>query len=882
MRDAQPSTIYLKDYQVPDYLIDKTALRFELGEAHTEVSATLSLRRNPDAVPGSPPLRLHGTELELLSLSIDGRVLAEGDWRQEGEELVIAEVPEQFSLHCVTRIYPQNNTSLEGLYKSSGMFCTQCEAEGFRKITYYLDRPDVMAEFEVEILADKGHYPVLLSNGNCVLTETLADGRHRSVWHDPFPNPAYLFALVAGKLSRISDRYTTMSGRDVDLHIYVEDKDLDKCDHAMASLKNAMRWDEEVYGREYDLELFNIVAVDDFNMGAMENKSLNIFNTSCVLAKPETTTDAGFQRVEGVVAHEYFHNWSGNRVTCRDWFQLSLKEGFTVFRDAAFSADMGSPTVKRVEDVTLLRTAQFAEDAGPMAHPVRPDSFIEISNFYTVTIYEKGAEVVRMIHTLLGPERFRAGSDLYFDRHDGQAVTCEDFVVAMEDASGVDLGQFRRWYSQAGTPRLTVAGTYDEQAQTYTLTVEQHCPPTPGQPEKLPLHIPLAMALLGDAGQLPLQLQGEAANVERSDNTEQVLNVTEARQQFVFEKVIEAPVPSLLRGFSAPVKLEMDYRREDLLRIMRVDGDGFCRWDASQQLGLMEIRAAMQALSAGQAVAVGDDYVDACRGLLGDESLDPAMVALMLRLPSEAYLAELISPVDVQAIHAAREAVRRCLADALTDSLLAAYRRCESNEVYQASAEQIARRSLKNTALAYLMLTGEGAALAQAQFENSRNMTDRLAALTAIVNSEMTYKSQALQTFYQDWQHEPLVINQWFQVQAMCSLPGTLDRVKELMQHPAFDIGNPNKVRALIGAFCGQNAVNFHREDGAGYAFLADQVLGLNRRNPQIASRLLGPLSKWRKYLPEVQTKMKAELERILAEPELSSDVYEVVSKSLS
>ena len=882
MRDAQPSTIYLKDYQVPDYLIDKTALRFELGETYTEVSATLNLRRNPDAGPGSPPLRLHGTELELLSLAIDGRALVEGDWCQEGEELVIAEVPEHFSLHCVTRIYPQNNTSLEGLYKSSGMFCTQCEAEGFRKITYYLDRPDVMAEFEVEILADKGKYPVLLSNGNCVLTETLDDGRHRSVWHDPFPKPAYLFALVAGKLSRISDRFTTMSGREVDLHIYVEDKDLDKCDHAMDSLKNAMRWDEDVYGREYDLELFNIVAVDDFNMGAMENKSLNIFNTSCVLAKPETTTDAGFQRVEGVVAHEYFHNWSGNRVTCRDWFQLSLKEGFTVFRDAVFSADMGSPTVKRVEDVTLLRTAQFAEDAGPMAHPVRPDSFIEISNFYTVTIYEKGAEVVRMIHTLLGAERFRAGSDLYFDRHDGQAVTCEDFVVAMEDASGVDLTQFRRWYSQAGTPRLTVSGSYDEQAQTYTLTVEQHCPPTPGQPEKLPLHIPLAVALLGDAGQLPLQLQGEPANVESSDNTELVLNVTDARQQFVFEKVIEAPVPSLLRGFSAPVKLEMDYRREDLLRIMRVDGDGFCRWDASQQLGLMEIRAAMNALSAGQAVEVGDDYVEACRGLLGDVSLDPAMVALMLRLPSEAYLAELISPVDVQAIHTAREAVRGCLASALSESLLAAYRRCESDDTYQASAEQIARRSLKNTALAYLMLTDEGAALAQTQFEDSHNMTDRLAALTAIVNSEVPYKSQALQTFYQDWQHEPLVINQWFQVQAMCSLPGTLDRVKELMQHPAFDIGNPNKVRALIGAFCGQNAVNFHREDGAGYAFLADQVLGLNRRNPQIASRLLGPLSKWRKYLPGVQVKMKAELERILAEPELSSDVYEVVSKSLS
>jgi aminopeptidase N len=883
MRDAQPSTIFLSDYRVPEFLIDSTTLKFELGETNSIVRSVLELRRNPESDAQDAPLQLHGTELELVSLSIDGRELAPSEWSQSGEQLSIAKVPAAFSLSCETRIRPQDNTSLEGLYKSSGMFCTQCEAEGFRKITYYLDRPDVMSVFTVEIVADQSRYPVLLSNGNLVATETLADGFHKTVWQDPFPKPAYLFALVAGKLSVVEDQFITSSGRSVDLKIYVEEKDLDKCDHAMLSLKNAMRWDEEVYGREYDLDIFNIVAVDDFNMGAMENKSLNIFNTSCVLAKPETTTDAGFQRVEGVVAHEYFHNWSGNRVTCRDWFQLSLKEGFTVFRDAEFSSDMGSPTVKRVEDVTLLRTAQFAEDAGPMAHPIRPDSFIEISNFYTVTVYEKGAEVVRMIHTLLGPELFRKGSDLYFERHDGQAVTCEDFVLAMEDASGIDLRQFRNWYSQAGTPRLEISSSYDEQAQTYTLAVKQSCPSTPGQTEKAPFHIPLAVALIGDAGQLPLQLADAEANTESADNTELVLSVSQPEQQFVFSNIKEEPVPSLLRGFSAPVKLDFDYSRDQLLRLMRSDSDGFCRWDASQQLGLAEIKRAITALAAGQNVSPDAEYINACRELLADTSLDAAMVALMLQLPSEAYLAEIIHPVDVQGIHQAREALRKVLAQALKGELSACYSRCESDEAYAANAEQIARRSLKNTVLGYLMLLDEEQfiALAIQQFESSANMTDRLAALTYIVNSESEYKAKALQRFYQQWQHEPLVINQWFQVQAMCRLAGTLETVQGLMSHPAFDIRNPNKVRALIGAFCGQNGVNFHREDGAGYRFLADQVLVLNRSNPQIASRLLVPLTKWRKYLPAAQQLMRAELQRVLAEPELSSDVYEVVSKSL-
>ena len=883
MRDAQPSTIYLSDYQVPAYLIDTTALVFELGEESTQVSSQLHIRRNPASTISSAPLALHGTELTLISLAIDGRTLDASEWTQSGEQLIIAEVPAEFVLRCETRIHPQENTSLEGLYKSSGMFCTQCEAEGFRKITYYLDRPDVMSVFTVEIIADAQRYPVLLSNGNLSAAETLADGRHKTVWQDPFPKPAYLFALVAGKLACVEDRFRTVNGRDVALKIYVEDKDADKCEHAMTSLKNAMRWDEEVYGREYDLDIFNIVAVDDFNMGAMENKSLNIFNTSCVLAKPETTTDAGFQRVEGVVAHEYFHNWSGNRVTCRDWFQLSLKEGFTVFRDASFSADMGSPTVKRVEDVTLLRTAQFAEDAGPMAHPIRPDSFIEISNFYTVTVYEKGAEVVRMIHTLLGPELFRKGSDIYFERHDGHAVTCEDFVLAMEAASGIDLGQFRHWYSQAGTPKLTVSAAYDATVQTYTLTVKQSCPATPGQSKKAPFHIPLSVALLGEAGQLALQLQGAAPNTETADNTEMVLNVREAEQRFTFTGICEEPVPSLLRGFSAPVKLDFDYSRAQLLRLMRSDSDGFCRWDASQQLGLAEIKRALAGLSAGGDIAPQSDYLDACRNLLSDESLDGAMVAMMLQLPSEAYLAEVLHPVDVLGIHRAREALRVAIANALRAELQACYLRCSSNAPYLADAAQIAQRSLKNTALAYLMLIDDAAAhdLAVRQFEHSENMTDRLAALNTLVNSTAPYKAEALQRFYQNWQHEPLVINQWFQVQAMCRLPGSLETVQTLMSHPAFDIRNPNKVRALIGAFCGQNSVNFHREDGAGYRFLADQVIVLNRSNPQIASRLLVPLTKWRKYLPAAQQLMCEELQRILAQPDLSSDVYEVASKSV-
>lgn len=886
MRDAQPRTIRLKDYRVPDFLIDTTALHFELHEDRTRVRATLEIRRNPASGDQRAPLKLDGQDLLLRSVSIEGKILSSDAYQLTPDQLIIASVPAHFVFQCETEIKPQENTSLEGLYKSRTMFCTQCEAEGFRKITYFLDRPDVMSVYTVSIEADRARYPVLLSNGNLVHSgDSKTPGRHFATWHDPFKKPCYLFALVAGNLAHIENRFTTMNNRDVTLRIYVEPKDADKCDHAMASLKHSMRWDEEVYGREYDLDIFNIVAVDDFNMGAMENKSLNIFNTSCVLARPETTTDIGFQRVEAVVAHEYFHNWSGNRVTCRDWFQLSLKEGFTVFRDSEFSADMGSRTVKRVEDVSLLRTMQFAEDAGPMAHPVRPDSYMEISNFYTLTVYEKGSEVVRMLHELLGAELFRKGTDLYFARHDGQAVTCDDFVKAMEEVSGRDLTQFRRWYSQAGTPRLQVNGIYDAAALTYTLTVKQSCPTTPGQLNKEPFHIPLAISLFGDAGALRLQLADHSANVESSDNTSMVLDVIAAEQSFTFIDIPEKPVPSLLRGFSAPVKLFFPYTRDELMFLMRRDSDGFCRWDAAQQLAVATLNDMISAYQRGADMQIDARLLTAYADLLADESLDPAMVALMLTLPSEAYLAEIYDVVDVPAIHAARDAARLQIAQGLRGALWQAYRVNQTSAPYQASAQQIAQRSLKNVSLSYLMLLEDAEAIAACvdQFSAAHNMTDVMAALSALVNSHREVeKARALEQFYQRWQDEALVVNQWLQVQVTCSLPGALERVRQLMQHPAFDIKNPNKVRAVIGAFAAQNAVNFHQLDGEGYRFLADQVIVLNRLNPQIASRQLAPLSKWQKYPAPVQARMIAELRRIAAEPDLSSDVYEIVAKSLA
>lgn len=883
--DTGSQIIYLKDYQPPAFLIEKTQLDFDLYEDYALVNASLHIVRN--SALESQALVLNGVDLELLEVAVDGEVLEPGEYAVEAESLRLDVDKEAFVLSTKTKIYPAKNTSLEGLYQSQKMFCTQCEAEGFRKITYYLDRPDVMSVFTCSISADRKRYPVLLSNGNELQREDLAEGRHKVTWHDPHKKPCYLFALVAGDLEVIDDCFVTASGREVLLRIFVEAKDLDKCTHAMNSLKAAMRWDEEVYGREYDLDIFMIVAVDDFNMGAMENKGLNIFNTSCVLANPKTTTDDGFQRVEAVVAHEYFHNWSGNRVTCRDWFQLSLKEGFTVFRDACFSADMNSAAVKRIEDVNVMRTMQFAEDAGPMAHPIQPASFIEISNFYTLTIYEKGAEVVGMLHTLLGAEKFRQGSDLYFQRHDGQAVSCNDFVQAMADASGEDLSRFQRWYEQAGTPEVLVQSHYDEAAQRYTLEFFQSSPDTPEakSSEKPPLLIPIKMALIGKNGPLPLVLS-EGVEAEKAGLNELVLSLSEARQSFSFEGVTELPVPSLLRGFSAPVKLSFDYSQLDLLQLMQFDDDAFVRWDACQQLAEQQIKQQQEAYQQNTEMPLDVEFIAAIQVLLEDSQLDKALLAKMLSLPSEAYLAQQVDIVDVAAIHHARESVKKQLARTLQAEFKTLYFEHEANQSYAPSATQIAQRSLKNTALAYWLASDDEQAIEACyqQFQNADNMSDQQAALSLLVNHDAPlsrdYAQQALDNFYQQWQSEALVVNQWFQVQAMCQLPGALQTVKTLMQHEAFDFKNPNKLRAVIGGLCA-NAINFHQKDGAAYEFLADQIILLDKSNPQIASRLLTSLTRWRKYPQAAADLMLAQLKRIQSQAQLSKDVFEVVEKSL-
>ncbi|WP_100639837.1 aminopeptidase N [Marinobacter salexigens] len=881
MRTSQPKTIRLSEYKAPAYLVDTVDLRFELFEEGARVHATLAVRRNPESTGAAAPLMLDGDSLKLEQVVLDGKKLAAGDdYEETGAQLVIAKVPARFELTVVTWIEPQNNTRLEGLYKSSGMFCTQCEAEGFRCITYFPDRPDVMARYRTRIEADKASCPVLLSNGNDVERGDLENGRHFVTWEDPFPKPSYLFALVAGDLVEKKDNFTTCSGRDIDLRIYVEARNAAKCEHALDSLKRSMRWDEEVYGREYDLDIFMIVAVDDFNMGAMENKGLNIFNSSCVLASQETATDLAFQRIESIVAHEYFHNWSGNRVTCRDWFQLSLKEGFTVFRDSAFSADMGSPTVKRIEDVTLLRTAQFAEDAGPMAHPVRPASYMEISNFYTLTIYEKGAEVVRMIHTLLGPELFRKGSDLYFERHDGQAVTTDDFVKAMEDASGRDLTQFRLWYDQAGTPVLTVSDAYDAELGIYRLTVQQDIPDTPGQTGKKPQHIPFALGLLGTDGEaLPLKLESteDAANAP----TECILELTKASHTFEFHGLAQKPVPSLLRHFSAPARVVYPWTREQLVFLMSHDPDGFNRWDAGQRLAVDVIQSL---IGAPEDTEIEPQLVAAYRSLLGDVALDQALVAKMLQLPSEAYLIELADSPDVAAIHRVRERVLGHLAGSLRDDLIDCYHRNASEGSYDLTPESVARRSLRNTALAWLLMINDeaGRDLATLQLQNADNMTDRMGALKALVNSDYAEeRSRALEDFYEQFQSDPQVVELWFSVQSSSDRAGQLPQIQSLLKHPAFDWKNPNKIRSVIGVFAGQNLAAFHSPDGSGYGFLADQVCRLDDSNPQIAARLVTPLTRWKKFAPGYSALMRSALEQIRDKPELSADLYEVVHKSL-
>ena len=894
MKNAQARTTCLKDYRPPNFLIETTDLEFNLYEDHAKVVARLQFKLNGSADPAEQDtLVLHGRDLVLEKLLLEGNELNPDNYLLSDEKLTIPKIsellqkpPVRFQLECHTRMEPQNNTALEGLYKSKKMFCTQCEAEGFRRITYYLDRPDVMSSFTTKIIAEKSRYPVLLSNGNNVARgeDDNDSNRHWVQWQDPFKKPSYLFALVAGDLVSLDDSFTTCSGREITLQIFVEAKDLDKCDHAMLSLKNAMRWDEEIYGREYDLDIFMIVAVDDFNMGAMENKGLNIFNTSCVLANPQTTTDAAFQRVEAVVAHEYFHNWSGNRVTCRDWFQLSLKEGFTVFRDSEFSADMGSRTVKRVEDVAFLKTVQFAEDAGPLAHSVRPESYMEISNFYTVTIYEKGAEVVRMISQILGASNFRKGTDLYFDRHDGQAVTTEEFVKAMEDASGISLDQFRRWYSQAGTPKLNIMGEYIERENKFSLKVLQTCPPSPGQIKKEPFYIPLRIGLLDQQGnELVLQLDGQKSS---KDVTDLVLPVTEASQEFVFENIMQKPIPSLLRSLSAPVRIEYPYSREELFFLMIHDSDGFNRWNASQLLAIDVISELQQSESTAVPVIIEDAFKGVLKNAVHDDTIDQAMVAHLLALPTEGFLIEQAGIADVDAIHRVRESLANHLAVELKDLFAQIFNKTNLGEPYKADAPSIARRALKNVTLSYLVRTEDSDWLdtCYGQFNNASNMTDRAAALRQLVNSSCEKGQklgvQALDTFYKQWQHEPLVVDQWFVIQATCQLSKTLNKVESLLSHEAFDMKNPNKVRSLIGAFCGQNHIGFHQQSGKGYEFLGDRILELDKLNSQIAARLLTPLTKWKKYDSNRQALMQVQLNRIKASADLSKDVYEIVEKS--
>ena len=880
MRDATPQTIYLKDYSVPDYLIDSTELTIILEEEKTSVVSKLKIKKNPASNTQNKPLILQGEGLDLINIAINGESLNAPQYDKTDESLQINSVPQDqsFIVAIENTINPKTNTALEGLYLSSTMLCTQCEAEGFRKITYFVDRPDIMCSFKTTLIGDKEKYPVLLSNGNKVAEGELKNNRHWVTWEDPFKKPCYLFALVAGQLEHIQDTFTTLSGREIDLQIFVEKQDIDKCDHAMQSLKNSMLWDEQTYGREYDLDLYMIVAVGHFNMGAMENKGLNIFNTKFVLARPDTATDSDYEGIEGVIGHEYFHNWTGNRITCRDWFQLSLKEGFTVFRDQEFTADQTSKAVKRIEDVKLLRSRQFAEDAGPLSHPIRPDAYIEINNFYTLTVYEKGAEVVRMIRTLVGEEGFKKGSDLYFKRHDGQAVTCDDFVSAMETANDFDLSLFKRWYSQAGTPEIEVTESYDPQKKQLTLQISQRTPPTPGQPIKEPLHIPIKLGLLAANGSTTkCCINGQ----ELGD--EIILELKKKEQRFVFDQLTEKPIVSLLRGFSAPVIVKMQQSLEDLAFLLSFDADSFNRWEAGQKMSGQIIFGLIENLQQGKELQLNPLLIEAYKNILQQSFEDLSYLSLLLNLPEENYLAGQMEVIDVDAIHQAREFVKRSLAVQLEDQFVKLYQRYHLDESGQFDAGAIGRRRIKNCCLSYLTLLESETSeqLATKQFKTANNMTDQIAALAAIVNTTNPAKQACLQSFYQQWQNEALVIDKWFSLQATSSAADTFSTVQELMQHSAFELTNPNRVRSLIGVFSQGNQLHFHAANGQGYQFLADQVIALNTINPQVASRMVSALTQWKRFDENRQAFMKLALEKIINTANISKDVYEIASKSL-
>ncbi|WP_191922050.1 aminopeptidase N [Pantoea agglomerans] len=867
----QPQIKYRHDYRAPEYTITDIDLTFELDASTTRVTAISQVKRLGDS---QAELRLDGEALTLIALEVDGQAWTA--FREEEGALVISQLPESFTLKIINDIHPDQNTALEGLYKSGEALCTQCEAEGFRHITWYLDRPDVLARFTTTIYADGERYPFLLSNGNRIDSGRDEQGRSWVKWQDPFPKPCYLFALVAGDFDVLRDSFTTRSGRDVALEIFVDRGNLDRADWAMTSLKNSMKWDEERFGLEYDLDIFMIVAVDFFNMGAMENKGLNVFNAKYVLAKAETATDKDYLGIEAVIGHEYFHNWTGNRVTCRDWFQLSLKEGLTVFRDQEFSSDLGSRAVNRIDNVRIVRGAQFAEDASPMAHPIRPDQVIEMNNFYTLTVYEKGSEVIRMMHTLLGEENFQKGMKLYFDRHDGSAATCDDFVQAMEDASNVDLSQFRRWYSQSGTPVLTVRDDYNPELEQYTLHVTQHTPATADQKEKLPLHIPLDIELYDGEGKvIPLQNNGHPVH--------HVLNVTEEFQTFIFDNVYFQPVPSLLREFSAPVKLDYKWSDAQLTFLMRHARNDFSRWDAAQSLLATYIRLNVARYQQGQHLSLPLHVADAFRAVLLDTDCDPALTALILTLPSENEIAELFDTIDPQAIALVRDALQRTLARELADEFFAIYNANQQPE-YRVEHDAIGQRSLKNICLTYLAFSDAQLAdkLVQTQYHQATNMTDALAALSAAVAAQLPCRDALLAAYDERWHQDGLVMDKWFVLQATSPAANVMRNVRQLLNHRSFTMSNPNRVRSLVGAFASANPSAFHAKDGSGYKFLVEMLTDLNTRNPQVAARMVEPLIRLKRYDEGRQAMMRQALEQLLELDKLSGDLYEKITRALN
>jgi aminopeptidase N len=879
MRTEEARPVRLEDYRPPDWLVDTVELDVSLHPTAARVRATLALKPNG----GAPaPLTLDGDGLRLVALKLDGVALPAEHYVATPDRLTIAQPPQRpFRLEIETLVDPSANTQLSGLYRSGAIYCTQCEAEGFRRITYFPDRPDVMAVYTTRIEADKAEAPVLLANGNLTASGDVAGtSRHFAVWHDPFPKPSYLFALVGGKLGHVEDHFRTMSGRDVTLRIYVEPGKEDRCAHAMDSLKRSMRWDETAFGREYDLDIFMIVAVSDFNMGAMENKGLNIFNDKYVLASPQTATDGDFDRIEAIIAHEYFHNWTGNRITCRDWFQLCLKEGLTVFRDQEFTADERSRAVERIGDVRGLRAHQFVEDAGPLAHPVRPSLYHEINNFYTSTVYEKGAEVVRMIKTLLGPANFRKGMDLYFTRHDGEAATVEQFVQCFADVLGTDLSQFMLWYSQAGTPEVVATGHHDARAKTYRLDVAQTVPATPGQPEKAPMVIPLGIGLVGrDGRDLPLKTV-DGRNIERG-----VLTLTKPAETFVFADVAEPPVPSLNRGFSAPIKLVANLSADDLRFLAAHDSDSFNRWQALQTLATRLLVDNTAARRAGTAERRDPGLTNALAAILADGTLEPAYVALMLTLPGEADIArEIGRDVDPDAIFAAASNLQALVGADLGAPLFDHYRRLSESGPYSPDAASAGRRALRNTCLDLLVATRrpDAIALAARQYQAADNMTDRMAALSTLSLCDVPERAAALADFYTRYADDPLIIDKWFSLQATIPEPATLDRVKALTAHPAFSFANPNRVRALISTFAMGNQKEFNRADGAGYDFVVETVLALDPRNPQVAARLLSALKSWRVLEPGRRALAEQALQRVAAAPALSPDVADIAQRALA